>query len=167
MGRLRVGNVVIEPDRNRVNTNGHVRRVGSREMDVLTYLVGNAGRVVSREELLNHVWSDVVVNDEALTLVVSRLRTAMGDNPRDPQYIETIPKKGYRLMVRPERVLNTNGTHAGELPRPSRASWIWLAVVTTLLIAMTALYLIVRVEYERVGSSQETPADTRGHSDVG
>ena len=167
MGRFLIGNVMVDPDRNRMDTNGNVRRVGSREMDVLSYLVRNAGRVVSREELLDQVWSNAVVNDEALTLVISRLRTAMGDNPRDPRYIETIPKKGYRLMVRPERAIESNGTVARAMPQTSRASWLWLAVVATLLVAMTALYLIVRVEYERVGSSQEPPADTRGHSDVG
>ena len=68
-------------------------------MDVLVALTGRAGEVVGREELLSAVWAGVVVTDEVLTQVVIGLRKALGDTARQPEYIETIPKRGYRLIA--------------------------------------------------------------------
>ncbi len=68
-------------------------------MEVLMQLADHGGQVVSREELLDKVWPGVVVGDEALTQGVIKLRRALGDDPRSPSYIETIPKRGYRLIA--------------------------------------------------------------------
>ena len=68
-------------------------------MEVLMALAARAGQVVSREELLAAVWPGVVVGDEALTQSIIKLRRALGDNPRAPSYIETISKRGYRLIA--------------------------------------------------------------------
>src|SRR5688572_3291261 len=68
-------------------------------MEVLMLLAEHADRVVSREELLHAVWPGVVVGDEALTQSVIKLRRALGDDSRSPSYIETIPKRGYRLIA--------------------------------------------------------------------
>ena len=68
-------------------------------MQVLTTLADGSGRVVTREELLSGVWPGVVVGDEALTQTIIKLRKALGDNPRSPSYIETISKRGYRLIA--------------------------------------------------------------------
>ena len=68
-------------------------------MDVLMLLAGRAGRVVTREELFSEVWPGVVVGDEALTQTIIKLRKALGDNPRSPSYIETIAKRGSRLIA--------------------------------------------------------------------
>jgi TolB-like protein/Tfp pilus assembly protein PilF len=63
-------------------------------------LAGRAGDAVSREALLAEVWPGVVVGDEALTQSIIKLRRALGDDPRAPTYIETISKRGYRLIAR-------------------------------------------------------------------
>ena len=55
--------------------------------------------MVSREALLAEVWPGVVVGDDALTQVVIKLRKALGDAPESPAYIQTIPKRGYRLVA--------------------------------------------------------------------
>ncbi len=68
-------------------------------MEVLVLLAARAGEVVSREELLAAVWAGSVVGDDALTQAVIKLRRALGDDARTPAYIETIAKRGYRLVA--------------------------------------------------------------------
>lgn len=73
-------------------------RLEGRAMEVLQLLYDKGGEVVSKNELIDAVWKLQVVSDHSITVVISDLRKALGDNPRDPRYIETIPKKGYRLL---------------------------------------------------------------------
>ena len=74
-------------------------RLEPKVMEVLVALADHAGAVLSREDLLAAVWPGVVVGDEALTQSIIKLRRALGDNPRSPAFIETIPKRGYRLIA--------------------------------------------------------------------
>lgn len=76
-----------------------LQRVEPKVAEVLVYLAGRAGQVVSREELLSAVWPGVVVGDDALTQAVIKLRKALGDDARRPVYIETLAKRGYRLIA--------------------------------------------------------------------
>lgn len=68
-------------------------------MAVLRYLAAHPGVVIPREELLEEIWADTIVTEETLTRCVSVLRRVFGDDPRAPQYIETIRKGGYRLIA--------------------------------------------------------------------
>jgi len=70
-------------------------------IDVLDVLVTNAGEVVSRDVLLEKVWSGKVVAEESLTRAISELRKALNDKAGSPKFIQTIPKKGYRLICQP------------------------------------------------------------------
>ena len=72
--------------------------------EVLIYLAQRAGQVVGRDELLTAVWPRVVVGDDALTQAIIKLRKALGDDPRRPTYIETLAKRGYRLIAPVARV---------------------------------------------------------------
>jgi DNA-binding winged helix-turn-helix (wHTH) protein/tetratricopeptide (TPR) repeat protein len=74
-------------------------RLEPRVAALLAYLVRHRARLVSREELLSAVWPDVVVAPVALARAVSELRRALHDDPRAPRYIETYPKRGYRLVA--------------------------------------------------------------------
>lgn len=68
-------------------------------MDLLCALAARRGQVVSREELMQALWPDVVVGDDSLARTVSKLRQALGDDARSPTYLETIAKRGYRLIA--------------------------------------------------------------------
>jgi TolB-like protein/Tfp pilus assembly protein PilF len=68
-------------------------------MEVLVALASNPGEVLSKERLRRAVWSDVHVTDEVLTYSISELRKALGDDARSPRFIETISKRGYRLIA--------------------------------------------------------------------
>ena len=67
-------------------------------MSVLITLAERDGNVVTRDEIFNDVWGDVVVTDESLTRCISELRQALGDNRGQPKFVQTIPKVGYRLV---------------------------------------------------------------------
>lgn len=89
----------IQPQLNRIRGNDETVQIEPRIMDVLVLLAQTPGQVVRREELLETVWSNRFVGEEALTRSISELRKVFGDNPRKPHVIETIRKSGYRLIA--------------------------------------------------------------------
>jgi DNA-binding winged helix-turn-helix (wHTH) protein len=66
---------------------------------VLRYLVDHPGRLVTQEELLQAVWPETYVQPEILRKYILELRKVLGDDPRSPRYIETLPKRGYRFVA--------------------------------------------------------------------
>src|ERR1700693_5533710 len=65
---------------------------------ILRYLVDHAGRLVTQDELLDAVWPDTHVQPEVLKRHIFDIRDVLGDNPKDPIYIETLPRRGYQLI---------------------------------------------------------------------
>lgn len=90
----------VWPDYGVVQNDGHTVHVEPKVMALLMCLIRAEGRLVSRDVLLESVWADVVVNEEVLTRAVSELRTLLGDVGRPRRYIGTIPRKGYRLLMK-------------------------------------------------------------------
>jgi len=121
--RLQIGEWWADPATNELGRASETLRVEPKAMEVLMVLAGRPGGVVSREELLSLVWPGVVVGDEALTQSIIKLRRALGDNPRSPVYIETISKRGYRLIAPVRNVGAAPAARADEAivspPQPS------------------------------------------------
>ena len=67
--------------------------------DVLCYLVENSGRLVTPDEMLEAIWADTYVNPEVLRKYILEIRKALGDKSDDPQFVETVPKRGYRFIA--------------------------------------------------------------------
>jgi DNA-binding winged helix-turn-helix (wHTH) protein len=70
-----------------------------KTFEVLAYLVEHAGRLVTHDELLKAVWSNCVIEPQAVRRNVRALRSALGDRPKNSLFIETIPKRGYRFIA--------------------------------------------------------------------
>lgn len=88
----------IDPQRHSA-TDGEISvHLEPKAMAVLVCLVEHAGRVVSRQTIIDRVWATEFISDSTLTRTVADIRRALGDDPRSPRFIETIPKNGYRLM---------------------------------------------------------------------
>ena len=98
-GPFRVGEWLVEPARNRIGRDGAFRKLEPRVMRLLATLAASAGRPLSRHDLLDAVWPDVTVNEEALSRGISQLRRALDDDSRKPAYIETVHKSGYCLIA--------------------------------------------------------------------
>ncbi len=96
---FRLHSWLVQPELNRVSGPDGEVRLEPRVMLVLVRLARVPGRVVTRNELLDEVWGETIVGEESLTRAISDLRRVLGDNPRQPVYIETIRNHGYRLVA--------------------------------------------------------------------
>ena len=96
---FRLDGWTICPARCRIERGTESRRVKPKSMEVLERLMQARGAVVSRDELFDAVWPGLAVSDDVLTNSVVELRKAFDDSARDPRVIETIPRKGFRLMA--------------------------------------------------------------------
>jgi len=95
---FRIDSWTVEPDLNRMSRNGKTVVFEPKVMAVLVYLAARPGTLVTRQELEAAVWSDMVVGYDAPTGAIQKLRKAFSDDPRHPRIIETLSKKGYRLI---------------------------------------------------------------------
>jgi hypothetical protein len=130
-------------------------------MDVLVYLAAEPGRVIPKEELLEAVWGGAFVEEGALSQAIHSLRKALGDDARQPRYIQTIPKRGYRLIAPVEQGQELDLVPAGRLiesapalspestdatrpgPPVSPRRWFWLGLAAAIgLITVAVLWLV-------------------------
>jgi TolB-like protein/DNA-binding winged helix-turn-helix (wHTH) protein/Flp pilus assembly protein TadD len=95
--------------------NGDRVPVPPKNYDVLAYLVDRAGQVVTQDELLEALWPETYVNPEVLRKYILEIRKTLGDRPDKPEFIETLPKRGYRFVA---PVTEENGTRPQHLPAP-------------------------------------------------
>src|SRR4051794_4949979 len=130
--RPRIGEWWADRTANQLGRGAQAVRVEPKAMAVLMALAARPGEVVSREALLTAVWPGVVVGDEALTQCIIKLRRALADSPRKPAYIETIAKKGYRLIA-------PVGGQPAPLPA-ARRRWPWAVAAVIALSVGVALW---------------------------
>lgn len=96
---MRIGEWKVDVEGNRLLRGRRTVRIEPKAMGVLRALHARAGGLLSKEELIREVWGEVAVSDEVLTTAVYQLRRALGDDHRAPRYIETVPRRGYRLIA--------------------------------------------------------------------
>lgn len=94
---------LVDPEASTLNKEQHVR-VEPRAMAVLVLMLQNSGRVLSVSQILDSVWGDADVGDNALHRIIAQLRKALGDNSRSPRYISSVPRRGYRFLAEVETV---------------------------------------------------------------
>src|SRR5215213_756489 len=90
----------------------HVR-LPPKAFDLLLFLVQRSGQLVGKEEVIRHLWPDSFVEEGNLTNNISILRKELGDAGRDPKYIATVPKHGYRFVAG-VKVLPAEGAEAAD-----------------------------------------------------
>jgi transcriptional activator of cad operon len=97
---LRIGDWCVDPASGQISRDGETARVEVRTMRLLVCLADHAGEVVSIDDLLDQVWSDVTVAPDSVYQAVTSLRRLLGDDPKQPTYIETLPRLGYRMVAK-------------------------------------------------------------------
>ena len=138
----------LEPDANRLLRDGVVVLTG-KAVDTLAVLVRHRDRVVEKDELIRLVWPDAFVSEDSLTQSISMLRKALGDDSSQPQFIATIPRRGYRFIgalddaqpPAPADVQFPAATPAPGRPAPSKAAWrplVWAAVTAAVVLLVVA-----------------------------
>src|SRR5215469_16927890 len=132
---FRIGSWLVEPSLNSVTCDGKVHRLEPKMMEVLVCLAQNQRVMVSKEQLMRVVWPDTFVTDDVLTRCVSELRKALEDDAKEPRVIQTIPKRGYRLLVKPEPV---------NPPSPrSHITYIYIGAAILLSLCISAFVTIL------------------------
>ena len=92
----------VDPSLNRIYRDGLTKPVPPILMRVLCRLAQEPRKMVTRQNLLEDVWSRDCVNDQVLSRAIADLRSLLGDDARNPTIIETVPAMGYRLLLVPE-----------------------------------------------------------------
>ncbi|MGE0825832.1 MAG: winged helix-turn-helix domain-containing tetratricopeptide repeat protein, partial [Candidatus Binatia bacterium] len=95
---LRFGPYHLDPQKEQFWCDGQPVRLTPKAFQVLSYLAERPGQLVTKEELFRVVWADTVVGDAALTMCIQEIRKALQDNAREPQYIETVHRRGFRFI---------------------------------------------------------------------
>ena len=120
-----------------------------KSFDLLCQLVQRAGKLVTKQELIDLVWARAAVSDNALTRVVHQVRTVLGDHADSPEYIATVAGSGYRFIAPVTRV---------DVPGPQTAGK-WTArprLVVAASIALVALVLGASLAWTRIGTTGTT-----------
>ncbi len=140
-----LGDCRIEAQRNRVIRGDNVVLLENKTMEVLMLLVSRAGQVVSGDEIIEKVWSGRAMGDSPVYKSIAQIRGALGDEAKAPRYIETIPRRGYRLKS------SSLQSHADSISATRQSPVRWLAPLAAVLVGSLALVLYL--------SSGVEPAD--------
>lgn len=97
--KLRIGDWVACTDTDTIRRNDALHKLERRAMETLVALGQRSGEVVKKDDLIEAVWGRIAVSDHSVAMVISQLRRALQDDARAPRYIQTITKRGYRLIV--------------------------------------------------------------------
>jgi DNA-binding winged helix-turn-helix (wHTH) protein len=96
---FRFGSFELFPVRRLLSRQGRTVKVGSRALDLLVTLVERAGQVVTKDELMTRVWSNVIVEDTNLRVNICNLRRILGDDRLDDRYIMYVARRGYVFVA--------------------------------------------------------------------
>jgi transcriptional activator of cad operon len=119
---LRIGAWQVNPASGQISREGETARVEVRTMRLLLCLAEHAGEVVSIDDLLTQVWSDVIVAPDSVYQAITSLRRLLGDDPKNPTYIATVPRLGYRMVAQVSPCTDQSVTPKPAPARPNAPS---------------------------------------------
>src|SRR5215207_9959817 len=97
--QVRIGPFRLDLIRRQLSHDGVRVRLGGRALEILCALASAEGQLVTKDELMAHVWPGVVVEENAIQVHVSALRKALGETEDGTSYVITVPGRGYRLVA--------------------------------------------------------------------
>lgn len=100
--KYRVADAIVDLDANRIERADRSVELEPRVAEVLRYLITRPGELVTREKLLENVWNTQNISDDAITRCINLIRRSFDDNPRNPRVLQTLTKRGYRLIAEVE-----------------------------------------------------------------
>ena len=142
--QYQLGSWIICPQTNTITNKTDTHSIDNKSMQVLLFLIHYSGEQVTKGQVFEHVWKDSFVADDILSVSVSKIRKALGDNARSPTFIKTLPGVGYTLIANVKKIDTPEQGHSkktdfSRIYKPS----IHIIIITLLLIAtFLALYFI-------------------------
>ena len=157
--RFRFDDFLLDAKERQLLLKGVVLKLQPKSFDVLLHLLKSAGSLVSKDELLDELWSDSVVTPNSLTRCIKQIRAVLGDDANSPKYIETVQGAGYRFIAKVE-VLNSID-QAESLDQASRQqkSPYRLAMIAGIL-AFVVLGMMFLPEQSGLEESNDTFSDS-------
>jgi len=167
VNNFRVGTWLVRPGLNTISQNGTTRQLEPKVMEVLMCLAHHAGETLPKEQFLKTVWPDTFVSDDVLVRSISEIRRAFEDDPRKSKFIQTIPKRGYRLVA-PVVLVNGNAGLATEVSKSAervkhsvfarRSLRIWVVIGITATIALLAILALMPADvWRKLAGNGEVP----------
>jgi transcriptional activator of cad operon len=159
---LRIGAWRVNPASGQISREGETVRVEARSMRLLLCLAEHAGQVVSIDDLLEQVWTGVIVTPDSVYQAITSLRRLLGDDPKQPTYIVTVPRLGYRLVATVSPWVDQSLTSppvpergAGAMTQGSK-NWPLLAAGIAIPVILAIAFLV----YGRFGNAAHSSSAT-------
>ncbi len=154
------GDFEFDDRRRALKAGGRPVRLTGQAVDLLCLLVERPGELITREEIARRLWPDTTVDfDHSLDVVVSRLRTVLGDKGSSARYIETVPRKGYRFIeavtAKPQAPPASERCHWSR-PFVAYAAIAILAAILAILFARTRYDKFVPPDRSRASAAAPT-----------
>src|ERR1700729_2093561 len=156
---LRIGDWRVSATSGQISREGETVRVEARTMRLLLDLAEHAGQVVSIDDLLDRVWAGVIVTPDSVYQAVTSLRRLLGDDAKQPAYIATVPRLGYRMVATVSPWLDQS-LNSPPLAQPAqgalhpRKNWPLLVAGLALAVLLALAFLV----YGRFGTVQQRAA---------
>jgi transcriptional activator of cad operon len=107
--KLLIGEWQVDPASGEISRQGRIARLDVRAMRLLLCLGNRPNEVVSIDDLIDQVWAGTVVSSDSVYQAVTSLRRQLGDDAKQPSYIETVPRLGYRMVAKVSALANSPG----------------------------------------------------------
>ena len=116
------GEFLVEPSHNQISTDGEVRLLEPKTMDLLVYLIKHRERIISSDELLENLWPGRIVEESTIHRRINQLRKALDDSARQSEYVKTVIKRGYQAVAEVSIPLITTAPPDEKLATPPTSS---------------------------------------------
>ncbi|MDN7134901.1 winged helix-turn-helix domain-containing protein [Pseudidiomarina sp. 1ASP75-5] len=130
---------------------------------MLSVLVESAGQVVTKDTLIERVWSGTYASGDTITRTVSRLRAALGDKAKAPRYIETVPKRGYRLVAPVKTVQHDTRPELASSGAVGKRKLTVITLLCCLAAVVLLIWLLPQTEKDERGADRLQQADDFYH----
>src|SRR5882724_9900694 len=118
----RFGEFTVDGDQKVLLRNDSPLPLAPKVFDTLLILLDNRGRIVEKEDLMRRLWPDTFVEESNLTFNIQQLRKSLSDDARNPRYVGTVQRRGYRFIADVEEVLSDRSQAAVQSARPFETS---------------------------------------------
>jgi len=140
---IQFGGFILDSKQTRLLYQGKELAIDPKLFELLVIFVNQPNIIISRDYILEHLWSGSIVTDNAINKLIANLRKVLGDDPKQPQYIQTIPKRGYRFICNVTLVETSNAhpkiAQQNTNIKKVRLSTFSIAKITVLLMLSSVL----------------------------
>jgi len=144
--QYQLGSWIICPRTNSLTNNVETLSLDNKSMQVLLFLIEHAGETVTKGDIFEHVWKGSFVVDDILSVAVSKIRKALGDNARSPTFIKTLPGVGYCLIAKVQEIDTPEQGRSQKI----KSSNIYISIIALLLIVSALAMYFVNTDEDSV-----------------